>query len=152
MPLPNIFNKEVSEDMISRINKLTNSTQPLWGKMPVTKMLAHCCVSYEYVYENKFKKPNGFMKALLKLFVKNNVVNETPYKKNGSTGPDFIISDERDFEKEKQRLIGYIRKTQELGGNYFEGKESHSFGKLTQEEWNNMFQKHLDHHLKQFGV
>ena len=34
----------------------------------------------------------------------------------------------------------------------FEGKESNSFGPLTKGEWNNMFYKHLDHHLSQFGV
>ena len=47
-------------------------------------------------------------------------------------------------------LSGDITKTQQLGENYFEGKESNSFGKLTASEWNNMFYKHLDHHLSQF--
>ena len=41
---------------------------------------------------------------------------------------------------------------QELGVSYFENKESHSFGRLTIKEWNNMFYKHLEHHLTQFGV
>lgn len=86
------------------------------------------------------------------MFVKNIVVNETPYKKSGQTAPEFIIKDEKNFETEKNRLIGYITKTQQLGGAYFEGKESHSFGSLKTAEWNNMFYKHLDHHLTQFGV
>jgi len=42
--------------------------------------------------------------------------------------------------------------TQKFGSARFEGKESHSFGKLTSKEWNNMFYKHLNHHLTQFGV
>ena len=45
-----------------------------------------------------------------------------------------------------------ITKTQELGEQYFDGKESHSFGNLTSNEWNNLFYKHLEHHLTQFGV
>jgi len=49
-------------------------------------------------------------------------------------------------------LIAYIKKVQELGEEYFEGKESHSFGPLTCKEWNNMFFKHIDHHLNQFKV
>ncbi|MDZ7604070.1 MAG: hypothetical protein U5K79_00455 [Cyclobacteriaceae bacterium] len=49
-------------------------------------------------------------------------------------------------------MIAYIKKTQELGADYFDGRASHSFGKLTRTEWNNMFAKHLDHHLGQFGV
>ncbi|MEP1258742.1 hypothetical protein [Algoriphagus sp.] len=63
-----------------------------------------------------------------------------------------MIADQRDFEKEKNRLISYLKKTQEYGASYFDGKESLSFGVMTTEEWNNLFYKHLDHHLTQFGV
>jgi len=152
MPLPDIFCKAVSREVINRIEKLDSQKQPLWGKMTVAQMLAHCCVSYEYVYEDKHKPPGPVMKLILKMLVKDKVVSEKPYSKNGRTAPDFIIADERDFQNEKQRLIGYIWKTQELGKMHFKGKESHSFGKLSCTEWNNMFYKHLDHHLTQFGV
>ena len=62
------------------------------------------------------------------------------------------MKDEKNFETEKKRLLDYIRRTQELGEGYFDGKESMSFGKLSKTEWNNLFYKHLDHHLKQFGA
>lgn len=150
--LPDIFCKAVSREVINRIEKLDSQSQPIWGKMNVAQMLAHCCVSYEYVYENKYKPPGFLMKLILKNMVKNTVVNETAYKRNNRTAPDFLITDERDFQIEKERLIAYIEKTQELGKSYFKDKESHSFGKLTCTEWNNMFYKHLDHHLTQFGV
>ena len=58
----------------------------------------------------------------------------------------------KNFEVEKQRLINHINKTQQLGENYFDNKESHSFGKLNKTEWNNMLYKHLQHHLSQFAV
>ncbi len=152
MALPDIFTKEVSEEIISRINKLNSSTQPKWGKMSVAQMLAHCSVTYEYMFEDKHKKPGFVMGLMLKLLVKQMVVNETPYKPNNRTAPAFIITDERDFDKEKQRLTEYIRRTQEHGGTHFDGKESHSFGALNKTEWNNMMYKHLNHHLTQFGV
>lgn len=150
--MKNIFDTEVTNDIITRINQLSSESQPLWGKMSVAQMLAHCCVTYEYIYDNKYAKPNGFKKFILKLLVKPIVVGEKEYKKSSQTAPDFIITDKRDFEKEKHRLIDYIHKTQQLGAAHFNGKESHSFGTLTSQEWNNMFYKHLDHHLKQFGV
>ena len=152
MALPNIFTKNVTEEVIQRINKLTPTTQPQWGKMSVGQMLAHCNVSYEMVYEDKHPKPKGFLKTLLKLFVKNTVVSEAPYKKNTRTGPAFLITTEKDFETEKNRLTNYILKTQPLGEKEFDNKASHSFGNLKISEWNNMFYKHLDHHLSQFGV
>ncbi len=150
--MKNIFAKAITNDVIARIEKLSSKTQSNWGKMSVSQMLAHCCVTYEMIYTDKHPKPNKFLKMMLKLFVKNAVVSEKPFSKNGKTAPQFIISDEREFETEKKRLIDFLVKTQELGANYFDGKESHSFGKLTKNEWNNSFYKHINHHLVQFGV
>ena len=79
-------------------------------------------------------------------------MGEKPYKQNSRTAPNFLITDQREFEHEKKRLIDHINKTQQLGEAHFHGKESHSFGALDKTEWNNMFYKHLDHHLTQFGV
>lgn len=150
--MKNIFNQAVVTETLNRIDKLTPETKASWGKMSVSTMLAHCNVTYELVYEDKHPKPNALMKFILKSFVKDLVVNEKPYKKSSMTSPAFIIKDEREFLKEKNRLIDYITKTQQLGESYFDKKESHSFGVLTGTEWNNMFYKHLDHHLNQFGA
>lgn len=152
MALPNIFTKEVSEQVIGRINSLTAETKAQWGSMTVDQMLAHCSVSYEMALDNTHKKPGGFARFMLKLFVKGMVVNEKPYGKSGRTAPAFLITDHRNFENEKNRLVNYIRKTAELGESHFDGKESLSFGTLTKTEWNNLFYKHIDHHLKQFGA
>lgn len=153
MALPNIFDQQVCSQLISRIQKLTPVTQPQWGKMSVSQMLAHCNVSYEYVYETgKYKPTPALMKSMLKLFVKNAVVSEKPYKHDSQTAPDFKITTDKNFEEERNRLINFIEKTSSLGAAYFDGKESHSFGNLSATEWNNMFYKHLDHHFRQFGV
>jgi len=152
MALPNVFTKEVAASLIARINTLTPESKAQWGKMSVSQMLAHCNVTYEYAYEDKYAKPNAFMRFILKTLVKKTVISEDPYKHNGNTGPDFIIKNEPEFTAQKNRLIDFIAKTQELGASHFEGKESHSFGVLTATEWNNMFYKHLNHHLGQFGV
>jgi hypothetical protein len=150
--MKNIFDQKESEELINRIKKLTPETKGLWGKMNAAQMLAHCNVTYEYVYDDKHPKPNGFKKLMLKLFVKSLVVGKKPYKRSSMTAPEFIMVDDKDFENEKDRLTAFIKKTQELGADFFNNKESHSFGPLTSDEWNVMFYKHLDHHLNQFGV
>jgi hypothetical protein len=152
MALPNVFEKSVTDIIINRIQNLNLTTQPIWGKMNVSQMLAHSNVVYEMIFDDKHKKPNAFLSFILKLVVKKNIVSEKPYKQNGGTAPQFIIADNRDFELEKSRLIQYINKVQELGESHFDNRESHSFGKLSKTEWNNMFYKHLDHHLSQFGL
>ena len=148
----NLFDAKESQETIDRINKLSHETPNQWGTMNVAQMLAHCNVAYELVYTDKYPKPKGFRKFMIKLFAKNVVVGPKPYKKNSRTAPMFIISDKREFDTEKQRLIDHLQKTQQLGEAHFNGNESHAFGALTSKEWNTLFSKHLDHHLRQFGV
>jgi len=150
--MQSIFNQADVAKLTERINKLTPASQPLWGKMSVGQMLAHCNVSYEMAYTDKHPKPNALMKLVLKLLVKNKVVSETPYKHNNPTAPAFLMKEDKNFGEEKTRLIDHINQTLQLGEKHFDGRESHSFGTLSATEWNNMFWKHLDHHLSQFEV
>ena len=117
--MKNAFNQNDTAEFIQRVEKLSSKSQPNWGKMDVAKMLAHCNVTYEKIYDDIHPKPNALKKLLLKMFVKNVVVSENPYKKNGQTAPEFIIKNSRDFESEKKRLIEYIVKTQQLGDSHF---------------------------------
>lgn len=151
--MKNIFDQNDANHFIRRINTLTEDSFPKWGLMSVDKMLAHCNVTFELIYETeKHPKPTFIAKWLSKNFVKPKVTNEIPYKQNLPTQAMFVIASDKNFEEEKKRLIGFVQKTQQLGADAFEGKESFIFGKLTSKEWNNMLAKHLDHHLKQFGV
>ena len=152
MSFPSVFSQETTDTTLARIYKLTPKTEPKWGAMNVAQMLAHTNVSYDLAFQRIANKQNPIMKFLLKLLVKPMVVNEKEYQKNSRTAPVFIIADERIFEKEKELLIENIKMTQEKGANFFDGRESPSFGALTSKEWNNLFYKHIDHHLNQFGV
>ncbi len=151
--MENIFDPKAVQQYIDRINQLQPDTQRKWGKMSVDQMLAHLNVAYETVYEKeKHRKPGMIAKFLMKRFVKPKTTNELPYRQNLPTGPMFIIGGDRDFDLEKKRLIAFLQKTQELGSSAFDGKEHMSFGTLKAFEWNNLFAKHLNHHLAQFGV
>jgi hypothetical protein len=137
----------------ARIDALKPDSVRLWGTMDSARMLAHVNVAYEMVYEpGKHKRPNALVRFLLRAFVKQSVVGEKPFGHNGQTAPAFVISDARDFGVEKARTKAYLRRVLGEGEAAFEGRESLSFGKLSAREWNNLFHKHMDHHLAQFGV
>lgn len=150
--MKDIFSIEVTAETIHRIEQLKPNTKALWGTMNSGQMLAHCCVTYDMTFTNRYPKAGGFKKFLLKAFVKKGVVNEKPYPKSSRTAPVFIVADKQDFDLQKNRLMQYIKKVQGMGRKEFEGKESPNFGPLNAQEWNNLFYKHLDHHLKQFGL
>ncbi len=153
---PDIFSRPVCDELIARIHRITPETRPQWGKMNAAQMLAHCSRAYDALYDEahrrQFPPATGFKRMLLKLFVKPTVAGPKPYPRNGRTAPSFVVADARDFEHEREKLVAYINKVQALGAAHFEGKDSHSFGPMTADEWNTTFHKHLDHHLTQFGV
>lgn len=151
--MKNVFDTNDTHELKERINQLNNQSKAQWGKMDVGQMLAHCNVTYEMTYEpTKFKKPNVIKKWVFKSILKPIIVGPKPFKKNSPTSSDFKMTSVKKFDSEKQRIIGFINQTQELGSNHFEGKDNLSFGKMSSNEWNALFYKHLDHHLKQFGV
>lgn len=151
--IEDMFALEGKDKMLRRINSLNSGTQAHWGKMRVEQMLAHCNVAYEIVHEPGMHSPPGLIpKLFARLLAKSTVLGDKPYPKSGPTAPMFVINDTRDFEQEKTRLIRYINKTFEQGRNHYEGLDNMTFGKLSSRQWNTLFSKHLDHHLKQFGV
>lgn len=152
MSIPNIFTKEASETLITRINKLSSTQTSSWGKMDVAQMLAHCNVTFEMAFDASFKKSSPFIRFILKNLVKKGFVNDKPLKKNSSTAPEMLIKTEKNFEEEKSKMITNLKKTVEKGAGFFDGKDHPGFGVMTSQEWRTFYYKHLDHHLTQFGV
>ncbi|WP_235293035.1 DUF1569 domain-containing protein [Portibacter lacus] len=152
MTIRNLFAQDGLDETLERISNLTPETKPQWGKMDVAQMLAHCNVAYDMALTAKYPISGKFKTFMISLLAKKAVVGPKPYPKNSRTAPDFLITDEREYEKEKAALIANLKKTHELGSKHFDGKTSVSFGNLSTDEWNVLFSKHLDHHLTQFGV
>jgi hypothetical protein len=147
-----VFETSTVRALRDRIERLTSSTSPQWGKMTVDQMLAHCNVAYDMVYTGDYPKAGPIKRWLLKALVKQGVVGPKPYPRNSPTAPAFRIRARKDFATEQRKLLAYLERVRIDGASGFEGRESVSFGALTASEWDVLFYKHLDHHLTQFGV
>ena len=149
MDIKNLFEPSVKQEIIDRINKLTADSKALWGKMTVGQMLAHCQVPIG-VAEGTHKLKRTFIGRIFGPIAKPMLFNDKPFKRNLPTDKSFIMTGaEKDFYMEKGKLLTAIN-------NFTEANmvnEPHPFfGKLTKEQWSKGSWKHLDHHLKQFGV
>jgi len=152
MEYPSIFEKSTTTLLISRLNKLNTNTPAQWGKMNVGQMLHHVNLIYDTAFHKFDPKTPAFVKFMLKMFVKDTVVGNKPYKKNSRTAKYLVMTLDFDFEKEKEALISNFKDAEEKGPTFFESKDSNGFGKLTAKEWSHMLYKHIDHHFSQFGV
>ncbi len=145
-----IFDAAERAVLIDRINKLTPSTQPLWGKMNVSQMLAHCQAPLQVALGDLVIK-RGLMGFLFGKIAKKKLVGSDPFEPNMPTFKEAKITGEKDFAKEKQGLIKLINRF-ESGPDVLTDSPHGFFGPLTTSEWDTLQIKHLDHHLRQFGV
>lgn len=146
--MKSLFEPAEKETIVDRFEKLNAGSQPLWGKMSVSQMMAHCqkplLVSF-----GELKLKRSFLGLLLGGMVKKSLMKNKPMGKNLPTHPKFKVNDECIFQQEKDSLLSLVYRFSADALT----KEPHPlFGKMTEQEWDTLQWKHLDHHLRQFGV
>lgn len=119
--------------------------------MTAAQMLAHCA-EIQDVSNGKELRGTPFVVKLFKGMIRNMVVNEKPFPKNTKTHPQYRQTSDRDFEEEKRRLLEALDKFVNADVAQSERFEHPLFGSMTAEEKGWSMYKHLDHHLRQFGV
>lgn len=148
MEVKDLFDPAVKQEIIVRINKLSPQSRAQWGKMNVGQMLAHCQMPLG-VGLGVHTIPRRFIGRLLGPLIKGVLYNNKPFKHGLPTDRSFVMTNEKDFEKEKQGLLKMVTTFSETT---LVDKPHPLFGKLTKEQWSKACWKHLDHHLQQFGV
>jgi hypothetical protein len=151
--MKNLFDATVANQVKTRLGKLEPQSERRWGKMTAAQMLAHCSVSMQWAVGEVAPEKGPLAARLMGRLVKPMVFrNQAPLRKNSPTAKSLIVADERDLVKERERLSGLIDRFA-AGGMAGCTKSPHSFfGKMTPEDWAILMYKHLDHHLRQFGV
>jgi len=149
--MKSLFSSEAYSEIKQRIEKVDPNKPPEWGKMNAAQMIHHCQKPLEVILQKTtVNKPNPFMRLLMKTF-KGMMYNDKPWKQNLPTAKEFIVTDTKDFEKEKTQLISLLEEFNQKDEN--KGLPPHPiFGSFTNEQWGKMQYKHLDHHLRQFGA
>ena len=149
--MKNLFQPEAVVEVISRVDTLQPATQRLWGKMNVAQMMAHCSAALDMA-SGQLNLPRMFIGRLIGPFIKPIYSNDKPFSQNNPTDPQLVVSDQRDFLREREQLKVKVRQFHE-GGEAKCTRHPHPFfGSLTPPEWGIGMYKHLDHHLRQFGA
>jgi hypothetical protein len=149
--MKSLYDAATVSEVKQRIAHLGPESERLWGRMTTGQMLAHCSLTVEMALGDK--KPSRLLLGrVLGPLVRSKFSNDEPLGKNGPTDKRLIVKEERELEAERERLCGLLDRFAAGGA---EGCTTHPhvfFGKLTAEEWGKGMYKHLDHHLRQFGV
>jgi hypothetical protein len=147
-----IFEKSTRDELIDRINTLNENSHPLWGKMNCYQMARHCTIWCEWVSgkNDPVYKQEFLGRIFGKWALKSNTQNNKPIGKNMPAGKAFTIKEkEGNFQIEKAIWINLVTDFENFSNDRF----IHDFfGKMTKEQIGVFAYKHMDHHLRQFGV
>jgi DinB family protein len=144
-----IFNPRDHLELHERVQRLTTTQKPRWGKMTPLQMVAHLTDS--------LRMASGELEVVPKKVpirfspLKQLVLYLLPIPKGLPSSPELTRRRPGDWSTEIARL------REELNGLVERGAEalapSHpAFGKLSAKQWGVLIYRHMDHHLKQFGV
>ena len=150
--MTSLFDPATATEIKNRIARLEPASPRHWGKMNAAQAMAHCAITMEWAVGDSFA-PRMFLGRIFGPLVKSKALDDaTPLRRNTPTAKSLVVANERDLGKERQRLCALIDRFCQ-GGSQGCTKHPHTFfGSLTPDEWSRLMYKHLDHHLRQFGV
>lgn len=146
-----LYDNKAVQEIKQRLEQLEPSSQAQWGTMHVAQMLAHCTTALEMATGER-NLPRVFMGRILAPFIKSMYTSAKPFPKSTPTAPALIVSDAKDFLQERGRLEAKIEQFARAGEAGCTTHPHPFFGKLSAADWGIGMYKHLDHHLRQFGV
>jgi len=150
--MKNLFEAARVEEVKERIARLRPDSQRQWGKMNAAQAVAHCSAGLELAVGDRIPL-RLLLGRIIGRMVKPMVLgNDKPMRRNSTTMKDLVVQDERDLGTERERLCGLVDRFAAAGPQGCTTHPHSFFGRLTPEEWATLMYKHLDHHLRQFGV
>lgn len=150
--MKNLFDATAADEVKQRTLRLAPNSERLWGKMDAAQALAHCSAGLEMA-AGDLMPPRKFIGRLIGRMVKQTALgDDRPMERNSPTVKAMVVTDERDLKTEQQRLCGLIDRFVAAGPQGCTTHPHSFFGPLAPEEWAVWLYKHLDHHLRQFGV
>jgi len=150
--MKNLFEPATAKEMKERLARLGPNSQRQWGKMTAPQALAHVATTMEWAVGDA-SPGRMFIGRIFGPIAKSQLLkDDRPMAKNTPTARSLVVADERDLNRERERLCRLLDRFH-AGGPEKCTKHPHTFfGPLTPQEWAQLMYKHLDHHLRQFGV
>jgi hypothetical protein len=153
--MKDLFDPALADDIMQRIMRLQPESERRWGSMAVAQTLAHCTFGIQMATGVINPKRAPFPANVLGLVIRPLVFgDDKPMRRNSPSSPELFMADPArcDFEGERMQLIATIDSFVRKGPAYCSQHPHPFFGSLKPQQWGILAYKHVDHHLRQFGV
>lgn len=147
--MPKIWEPGREEELLKRVEGLRPDTRAQWGGFTPSKMLWHCAQALDAGLGLYPLKPKS---GPLRLWPINKfIIHIAPWPKGAPTAPELIPDSEPDFARAQTDFRAALRRFVEAGPD---GKfvPHTAFGSISAGDWGALAYRHIDHHLRQFGL
>ena len=148
--MPTLQNAADRAGLIARLDRVTPDTKGQWGVMNVSQMLAHCADNLRMAVGDLPVKAKSI--PFFRYFpLKHLALYVLPFPKNAPTAPELKSRAPKAFDAERVDIRTLLPR---LDPASFIGRvpDHPIFGSFTPAQWGTLGFRHLDHHLRQFGV
>lgn len=147
--MKNLWQDETRAECMARVRRLTPESQRRWGTMNVEQVLAHLVDAFRMGLGELAVRPK---RLPIRFWPINYIIaNWVPFPRNTPTVPEIVSRKQASIDEEIRQFDAAMSR--------FAAKRNQkvwplhpAFGKLSGKSWARLGYKHIDHHLRQFGV
>lgn len=147
--MKNAFDSADRESLGNRMDGLTLDRPALWGKMDCARMLAHLTDAVLMALGEISIPPRSGPLRLAP--IRYAIIHVFPFPKGAPTAPRLVERRAESAAAEVEALKSAMERFAALAGQT-EWVEHPAFGRMTEKDWGVLVYRHVDHHLRQFGV
>src|SRR5580693_3197751 len=105
-----VFDKTTRDELIYRINTLSENSVAEWSKMNIYQMIKHCTLWEEWISDNQNNKQALIGRLFGRMALKNILKDEKPLRRNTPTLREFRIKEkDGDVTSERTKWIALIK-------------------------------------------
>jgi hypothetical protein len=151
--MPRKLDKASTEFLVERLLRIPEDQQPLWGTMTPVEMMSHCTTAVRMAFGDipakvRMAPWQAFLARLL-------FIDLFPFPKNSPTAPELNprkkMKVSADFAAAQKELVDALHRINDAPDNHAFAMHP-MFRKMNRQQWGKLMYKHMDHHLRQFGV
>lgn len=148
--MPSLADSTDRTRLAERVRAVTADCTPRWGRMNAAQMLAHCA--------DALRNATGALPITLRpiplartRLVQWLMIDIVPFPKGAPTAPALRSRVPASIADERDALLALLERFAPEQGPISWAPHP-LFGTLSPAQWGRLAHKHLDHHLRQFGV
>jgi hypothetical protein len=148
--MPTLFDPQVRTAILDRVSRLAPARTPVWGRFTAPQMVCHVSAALrQSLGELDAGPPSGpFTRFPMNWLV----IHVLPWPKGKGKSPrEFLTTPPSSWTADVSHLRDLIERFAARGPEAV-WPASRVFGRISGSSWGVLEFKHLDHHLRQFGV